>query len=141
MSNLKDRLIHRKKQLNCPGCKALLRVPIRSGKRMLVTCPHCLEQFELRFSNPLKETFQWDKSMSFKRNVENLINRFSAQPLKNRILLLAIIFSATFFIVSLFRLLTIPVAKKANRIEKSEPSKQSESYEEKLIDKKERMEL
>lgn len=38
-----------KKTFGCPSCKRGLRVPIRPGKTLRVTCPHCGGVFDIAY--------------------------------------------------------------------------------------------
>jgi len=46
-----------KKIFDCPGCKKSLRIPIRFGKILRVTCPRCHVAFDISFKGGFKSPF------------------------------------------------------------------------------------
>lgn len=73
-----------KKVFRCPQCTQKLRVPIRPGKNLRVTCQKCHAQFEISFKSPLLELFQWEKGRTFKYNLEGFKLRFRAMPIDQK---------------------------------------------------------
>jgi len=41
------------KLFNCPNCKQRIRVPVKRGKTLRVTCPMCKASYDLSFVNPI----------------------------------------------------------------------------------------
>lgn len=69
-----------KKVFRCPQCHQKLRVPIKPGKTLRVTCNKCKVQFDVAFKSPLFELLQWEKGRTLKYNLEGLKLRFKAMP-------------------------------------------------------------
>lgn len=82
MATLTEKFKNRltKKVFACPSCSKQLRVPIRPGKTLMVSCPRCQGQIQLSFKSPISELFQWEKGRTFAYNFRMLSWRFKALP-------------------------------------------------------------
>ena len=90
--------------MNCPGCQKQLRVPVRPGKTLRVTCPRCRASFDIKFTSPVKEVFKYDKSQSAAANLALMLQRFKALPANAKL-------SLVMLVVSLFLLVAMIVAR------------------------------
>ncbi len=97
-----DKIRRPDRVVNCPGCKTKLRVPVKNGSTLRITCPRCTVLFDLSFTNPFKEIFKWDKSLSFFLNIKGFKARFLSLPAKDR-------FSVAIFFISILLFLSIMV--------------------------------
>lgn len=87
-----------KKVFRCPQCSQKLRVPIRPGKTLRVTCNKCFIQFDVSFKNPFLELFQWERGRTLKYNLEGLRLRFKAMTFGDKINALMTIFIIILFL-------------------------------------------
>ncbi len=74
-----------RKTFHCPQCRQMLRVPVRPGKRLRVSCPRCLCETQVHFQAPLIETFCWKKGLGLKQNLIHFHNRFWNLPLNSKV--------------------------------------------------------
>lgn len=74
-----------KKVFRCPQCSQKLRVPIRPGKTLRVTCQKCHAQFDVSFKSPLFELFKWEKGRTLKYNLEGFKLRLKAMPFNEKV--------------------------------------------------------
>ena len=111
-----------KKTFACPSCSKQMRVPIKPGKVLMVTCPRCQGQIQLSFKSPLSELFQWEKGRTFSYNLRMLSWRFKSLPFQFKIsMVLQIVLLGL-----LIQWLLAPSADKAP--EAIEPLKKDSSY-------------
>lgn len=82
MKNWKNKLT--KKVFPCPSCKQQLRLPIRPGKVLRVTCRNCQCQFDVSFKSPLVDLFKWQKGFSFQHNMKTMGYRWKALPMNGK---------------------------------------------------------
>lgn len=92
-----------KKVFSCPSCQKKLRVPIRPGKTLMVSCPGCSTQFNLQFKNPLTDFFTWYRGKGLLFNFKSMFYRFKLLPLMSRI---SIIFILGLLVQAVFSLST-----------------------------------
>ena len=90
MSFLKN-LKERKRIITCMKCGQKLRVPIASSNTLRITCPKCRATFDLKFVNPLKTVFNWNKQLSFKANIFQMFNKINQLPKGTRLILIIFI--------------------------------------------------
>lgn len=76
-----------KKTFSCPSCSKQLRVPIRPGKTLMVTCSRCQGQIQLSFKSPLSELFKWEKGRTFSYNLRMFTWRFKSLPMQFKVTL------------------------------------------------------
>lgn len=71
MASLTEKLKNKvtKKVFSCPSCSKSLRVPIKPGKTLMVTCSRCQGQIQLSFKSPITELFQWEKGRELSYNL------------------------------------------------------------------------
>lgn len=74
-----------KKVFSCPSCSKSLRVPIRPGKTLMVTCSRCQGQIQLSFKSPITELFQWEKGRELSYNLRMLSWRLKSLPVSIKI--------------------------------------------------------
>jgi len=79
-----------KRVFSCPQCRQKLRVPIRPGKVLEVSCSNCQSGYRLDFKVPLIECFRWQSGKSLKHNLINFSNRFWNLSLDTKLLALLI---------------------------------------------------
>ena len=84
MKNLIKRLNIGKRIIVCPRCKKRLRIPIKKGKPIRITCPQCSTLFDVSFINPFTEVFQWKKSLGIIHNLKNIKLNFKKLPAKDK---------------------------------------------------------
>ena len=84
-----------KKIFPCPSCSKKLRVPIRMGKTLMITCPKCTTAFNVEFKNPWADLFQWYKGRGFLFNLKSFYYRFKLLPFGTRVMM--IILTGLFF--------------------------------------------
>jgi len=77
-----------KKVFACPNCSKQLRVPIKPGKVLMVTCSRCSGQIQLSFKSPLSELFSWEKGRPFSYNFRMFRWRLKGLPTQFKISLL-----------------------------------------------------
>ncbi len=77
-----------KKVVSCPSCSQKLRIPIKRGKRLRVTCSRCHCQFDISFASPLVQLFKWYSGRGFKYNAKSFLLRLKALPLRSLLILL-----------------------------------------------------
>ena len=99
----KDRRNIGKREVQCPRCRKKVLVPAKAGKTIRVTCSNCRSVFELRFTTPFSEIFQWKKSKGLAFNLKATAQRFGALPRNAKI-------SLSIFAVVLFVLVYLIVA-------------------------------
>jgi len=80
-----------KKIFSCPSCSKKLRVPIRMGKTLMITCPKCSTAFNVQFKNPWSDLFQWYKGRGFLFNLKSFYYRFKLLPLGTRVMMILLI--------------------------------------------------
>ncbi|TNF27428.1 MAG: hypothetical protein EP319_11605 [Deltaproteobacteria bacterium] len=80
-----------KKVFPCPSCQKKLRVPIRMGKTLMVSCPKCTTSFNIQFKNPWSEFFQWYKGRGLLFNLKSFYYRTKLLPLGTRIMMVVIL--------------------------------------------------
>ena len=90
-----------KKVLNCPQCSQTIRVPIKLGKRLRITCPQCKSQFDIAFKNPLSTLLQWNKQASFSQNIASITAPMKQLPFKAKLTLVLLLFSILYLSISL----------------------------------------
>ena len=90
------------KTLACPNCKRQLRVPLKPGKILRITCPDCSCQFDISFKNPLSDLFQWNKKISLLGNFKNAFQNFQKLPAKIKLVIILFIVSVIYFSVSMY---------------------------------------
>ncbi len=76
-----------KKVFTCPSCSKSLRVPIRPGKTLMVTCSRCQGQIQLSFKSPVTELFKWEKGRTLTYNFKMLGWRLKSLPISIKITL------------------------------------------------------
>ena len=82
-----------KKIITCPSCFQKLRVPIKMGKRLKISCNRCSNEFEIYFENPLGNIFKWDKTKKFGSNIKSILSGLINSPIQIKLLaVLSIIF-------------------------------------------------
>ena len=91
-----------KKVFRCPQCSQKLRVPIRPGKVLRVSCHKCHAQFDVSFKSPFLSLFQWEKGRTLKYNLEGLKLRFKAMSISEKMSLFASIFVILLFMNLVF---------------------------------------
>lgn len=74
-----------KKSFKCPQCGQGLRVPIRPGKTLQVSCVRCPGQVLVDFRVPFIEVFKWQSGKSLKQNLVDFHHRFWNLPLQHKI--------------------------------------------------------
>ena len=99
IKDLISRFNFQNKVLACAGCGKALRVPVRSGKTLRVVCPQCKYQFDVRFSNPVKELLNV-------RSYQQLVSQFKALPTRAKIAVILLIVSGIMLISSIIGKLT-----------------------------------
>ncbi len=104
-----------KKTLDCPSCGAKLRVPVKTGKTLRITCPSCRSQFDIAFNNPLTSIFQWNKSRPIGENLASIWQRFLALPGNAKFVLVAFVVSGVLLLFSLVGMLTVPRSQSKQR--------------------------
>ncbi len=77
-----------KKVFACPSCQKRLRVPIRMGKTLMITCPKCTTSFNVQFKNPWSDLFQWYKGRGLLFNMKSFYYRFKLLPLGTRVMMI-----------------------------------------------------
>ena len=90
-----------KKIVRCPSCKQQLRLPIRPGKTLRIRCSRCQVYFDVNFQSPLLNLFQWNKSLSWRSNLQSIYYRFKLLPTLAKwstylLLIFLILFSANY---------------------------------------------
>ena len=101
MKNILKKIDPRKKTLHCLQCKQKLNIPIKPGKTLRITCPKCKTQFDIRFANPLRELFKWNKQDTFKQNIKQCLLTYKNLPLQSK-LTIVVFFTLIFFLVAQF---------------------------------------
>lgn len=91
-----------KKTFSCPSCGQKLRVPIRPGKSLRVSCVRCPGQVILDFRFPMIELFRWQSGKSLKQNLVDMHHRFWNMPLQHKIHLFLWLFVVAFILNGLF---------------------------------------
>jgi hypothetical protein len=76
-----------KKVFTCPSCSKSLRVPIRPGKTLMVTCSRCQGQIQLSFKSPVTELFRWERGRTLSYNLKMLGWRLKSLPISIKITL------------------------------------------------------
>ena len=71
-----------KKTFSCPNCAKSLRVPVRPGKTLKVSCPKCQGEIMLSFKSPLSDFFSWEKGRTITYNLRMFSWRFKALPIQ-----------------------------------------------------------
>jgi hypothetical protein len=94
-----------KKTFNCPTCGQKLRVPIRPGKSLRVSCFRCPGQVILDFRIPFIELFRWQSGKSLKLNLGDIHHRFWNMPLQQKIHVFLWLFVITMMLDGLISLL------------------------------------
>lgn len=74
-----------KKVFLCPSCSKSLRVPIRPGKTLKVSCPGCHGEVMLSFKSPFSELFSWEKGRTMTYNLRMFSWRFRALPIQTKL--------------------------------------------------------
>lgn len=74
-----------KKVFSCPSCSKSLRVPIRPGKTLMVTCSRCQGQIQLSFKSPVTELFKWEKGRALSYNLRMFLWRLKSLPISLKI--------------------------------------------------------
>ncbi len=90
-----------RKTFNCPQCGQRLRVPIRPGKTLRVSCVRCPAEVLMDFRVPFIEVFKWQSGKSLKQNLVDMHHRFWNMPLQHKIHVLLWILILALFIDSL----------------------------------------
>ena len=103
MKNPLKKLNLGKKTIQCPSCRTKMLVPARPGKTLRVKCTKCRAQFDIKFTSPLAEMFQWNKAIGFKRNVKAMKTRFKALPTAAKVSVSIFSFAILFLIVSIIK--------------------------------------
>ena len=75
-----------KRVMACPSCQRKIRIPVRPGKTLRVTCPSCLCMFDVSFKNKFFSGSQQSlfigiikqKLLSLKINKMSIIGLFAA---------------------------------------------------------------
>ena len=98
--HLKNKLT--KKEVRCPGCGVLLRVPIKQGKSLRVTCPECGVSFHIKFSNPIREVFAKNSASNFTDYPAEVWFRFKALPGNAKLALVVMVLSIIFLLSVIF---------------------------------------
>jgi hypothetical protein len=101
MKKLFSKLNIGKKVISCPNCKQQVRIPVKKGKKLRISCPKCHRQFELKFVNPLTETFHWNRKTSFLSNLKSIYNRFKTLPIRAKLPLILLFISIIFLLFSI----------------------------------------
>ena len=98
--NLKNKLI--KKEVRCPSCGVLLRIPIKHGKNLRVTCPECGVSFHIKFSNPIREVFAKNSASKFTDYPAEVWFRFKALPGNAKLALVVMVLSIILLLSMIF---------------------------------------
>ena len=98
--NLKN-LDPRKKIIQCPHCQQRLRIPIKFGKVLNISCHNCKGMFELNFKNALLELMQWNKKISFQDNINTMRKTFMSlnKSQKKQLILITICITYILYII------------------------------------------
>ena len=100
LANLKNKLT--KKEVRCPSCGVLLRVPIKQGKSLRITCPECGVSFHIKFSNPIREVFARNSASNFTDYPAEVWFRFKALPGNVKLALVVMVLSIFFLLLMIF---------------------------------------
>lgn len=100
LTHLKNKLT--KKEVRCPSCSVLLRVPIKQGKSLRVTCPECGVSFHIKFSNPIREVFAKNSASNFTDYPAEVWFRFKALPSNAKLALIVMVLSVIFLLSVIF---------------------------------------
>jgi hypothetical protein len=76
-----------KKVFSCPSCSKSLRVPVKPGKTLMVTCSGCQGQIQLSFKSPITELFKWEKGRELSYNLRMFSWRLKSLPASLKITL------------------------------------------------------
>ena len=98
--NFKNKLT--KKEVRCPSCGVLLRVPIKQGKSLRITCPECAVSFHIKFSNPIREVFAKNSASNFTEYPAEVWLRFKALPGNAKLALVVMVLSMIFLLSMIF---------------------------------------
>ena len=71
-----------KKIINCPSCSQKMRVPIKPGKTLKISCPSCKAAFEIRYMNPVRDLLQWNRSKNLRQNIVEIRTHFKQLPVR-----------------------------------------------------------
>ena len=85
----------------CPRCSKKLRVPIKPGKTLRLSCAGCDLEFDISFKNPFLEVFQFNPSLSLKENLIMSLKRYGALPDQVRTKLMLILVASSMLVLSL----------------------------------------
>lgn len=85
MKNLSKRVV------SCPSCSKRLRIPVRPGKTLRVSCPGCISKFEIQFKTPFSGSVFWDKKRSFSYNLNSLKLKALALPKKTKLMVIFLV--------------------------------------------------
>lgn len=77
-----------KKVVNCPSCSKRLRIPVRPGKTLRISCPGCVSQFEIQFKSPFTNLSLWDRKRSFSYNINSLKFKLNSLPKRTKFMLI-----------------------------------------------------
>ena len=100
MKSLLKRLNFSQKVVSCPQCGQSLRVPIKMGKTLRITCASCHCQFELAFTHPLASLFKWDKTQTASDNAYRLFRSFRQLPTQAKLTVALFLFSLIYVLSS-----------------------------------------
>jgi hypothetical protein len=100
-----------KKIFSCPQCTQKLRIPIKPGKTLRITCHKCKAQFDVNFKSPIFDLLSWEKGRTLKYNIEGFKLRFKAMPIKEKV---GIFLSFLIFVV-LFNLVILTAGSFLNK--------------------------
>ncbi|RAP38834.1 hypothetical protein DID80_01890 [Candidatus Marinamargulisbacteria bacterium SCGC AAA071-K20] len=91
------------KSLACPRCKRQLRVPLKPGKILRITCPSCSSKFDISFKNPILDMFNWDNSKDFPSNIKLVFKNFNTLPTRAKLTIALFIGAILYIGVSFYQ--------------------------------------
>ena len=103
MSSLLKKFNLKYKTFSCPSCQRSLRIPIKLGKMLRVTCPGCKSQFNISFKNPILSMFKWDTSSSTLSNLYSFFKRFHQLPVRAKLTIILFIASLIYLSISFYQ--------------------------------------
>lgn len=80
-----------KRIVACPSCQKKLRVPVKPGKTLRISCSRCNSQFDIKFTSPIMELFQWYPGLSLSHNVKSFFIRLKGLPFSSKIFIALVI--------------------------------------------------
>jgi hypothetical protein len=103
MSNFLNKFNTNHKEIDCPSCRRKLRVPLKPGKMLRITCPGCKSQFEISFKNPILDMFNWNVDKTFSENIKYIFKNFKIIPMRGKLTILLFIASILYLAVSFYQ--------------------------------------